>query len=774
MSDRCARKGFYLQGVKVVSGAAIFDADGSALAVVVGREAAAGEIAAKDLPDGALLRLPAAGDMPLRFVRSEMHGRVGRAKFDPSAVPADHRDAYTALAVESMALGAKESADYVTEVLRACALTPGPLTTQALLARCRRVLDPGFQQYDETEGARLLAHLVSYARAGEAVPLDWVEERLSTLTDWGAFAVLSAPGTLPAATEDAMLSFALDRIRGNDPDALSDHPWGVLDGSRSDAERVRLRGDLLRYLAERHAATLTTPVPGSSRSHRDLLVDAFYRAALLDEPHPVDPVRAEELRVRAETDVDDFASASPHPDATRSRGPSVPRPPSKNARRKEALRHPSMAVLEREEAEARRALAARLRELDAGEETVQTYLADPAQGTFRPADAADAAEIADLVARLGRARASRVDAEERRFARAESLGMNDSNRSTRRERGQRPRRPALVTVSIADLEDRVELVCEGLLGFLPDEALDRLPPAARPVASRRAAESAENHRTELARSFERESRVRRTGTAGSGASLFDHRYGAVSFEGGFVWGGVHNTENVSWELPAPREGSEEARLLEDPLFLRARVVHAALAPADDRFLEDVRLLVLAGGVRTGRARMTADQAWQTVRNLETALFSLVALTGIWRGGEIPSTERSRRDDNHLAANPEDERSLLLPSWARDSLRSMREGTLRLGVDPLRASFSCLAALRELEFRWQRLRREVQGAMATPVIRKSKERTAEYQASMPHPVPKGFLRRATQGSQGSPSGKPGGKNRRSAKPRNATPARQPAP
>lgn len=741
MAERCTKKGFYLQGVKVASGAAFYDAEGDPRAVVVGRDAGVGEIAAKDLPDGVLLRLPSSG-LSFRFVRSEMHGRAGRTKFDPSRFSGDDRDAYVALAVESMAFGARESADYVETVLRAA--SPGPKVTAALLARCRRVLDVGFQQYDEVEGARLLAHLVGFARAGEDVPLDWVEERLDGLTHWYAFAMLSAPGTLPAPVEDAMLSRALDRVRADDAKALPEHPTGVLDGSRSDAERVRLRGDLLRLMALRPTIDNSTSGREGRDRHREFFVDAFLRSALLAEASPPGPEVRARLRAAAEAEVDSLLAASSTAPASSpqdgSRKRRIPSPPTRNARRREARRHPPLVVLERAEKDAERALVARMRELGASDADVVDVVVDPSGSRWSPPDAETAAEVRILIDGFRKASVEVREAREVRYARADRMALKDASAAPTREKGSAPRRPLLVESSLEVLEGRVDVVCEGLLGFLLDADLDAVVPQARASVQRRVREDVERHRLELARSFELESRVRRD-DGRPRPSLFDANGPGVSLSTGFTWFDDAEANKSVDVRPAPKKGSEEARLLEDQLFLRARLVHAALFPADDRFLEDVRLLVLAGDGPAPRARLSRTQAWQTVRNLETALYAFTALTGAWRGAALPPS--SRTDTSGLAHLPEEERSLMLPDWAKECLTSMRSGDVRLGGDPLRGSFHCLAALREFEYCWQRLRREVQGALATPMVRKSKERTREHQSALPCELPE-QLRRAIRG------------------------------
>lgn len=740
MAERCTKKGFYLQGVKVASGAAFYDAEGGPCTVVVGRDAGVGEIAAKDLPDGVLLRLPSSG-LSLRFVRSEMHGRIGRAKFDPSRFSGDDRDAYVALAVESMAFGARESADYVETVLRAAA--PGPKVAAALLARCQRVLDVGFQQYDEVEGARLLAHLVGFARTGEAIPLDWVEKRLDGLTHWYAFAMLSSPGTLPAPVEDAMLSRALDRVRADDAEALPGYPTGVLDGSRSDVERIRLRGDLLRLMASR--PTIDNQLSGREGRdrHREFFVDAFLRSALLAEASPQDPEIRARLRAAAEEEVDSLLAVSSGAPAGSPQGGSrnrrPPASPTRNARRREARRHPPLVVLERAERDAERALAARMRELGASDADVVGMMVDPSTSRWSPPNAGDAAETRALVDDFKKASASARDAREVRYARAERMALTDAGAPRTREKGSAPRRPMLVESSLAHLEGRVGVVCEGLLGFLLDADLDAVVPQARATVQRRVREDVERHRLELARSFELESRVRRD-DGRPRPSLFDANGPGVSLSTGFAWFDDTQANRSVDVRTAPKKGSEEARLLEDPLFVRARLVHAALFPADDRFLEDIRLLVLANGGPAPRARLSKTQAWQAVRNLETALYAFTALTGAWRGAALPLPART--DYSGLAYLPEEERSLMLPDWAKECLAAMRSGEVRLGGDPLRGSFHCLAALREFEYCWQRLRREVQGALATPAVRRSKERTREHQSALPYELPE-QLRRAVR-------------------------------
>lgn len=759
MTKRCAEKSLYLQGVKIPSGLALHDTDGGPLRVVLGREAAQGEIAAKDLPDGVVLRVPAGGPgtvLRLTFRREALHGKKGRRLLDPDAFDGEERDAYLSFAVGGMAIGARESAGYADKVLEACLRHPGPLTTAALLERAKKTLNPDYQQYDEVEGARLLAHLAGLAALGQDVPMDWVEGRISLLTSSRAIVMLSTPGVLPATAEDALLSRALHLVRSRNPQALEDHPADVIDGTRSDAERARLRRDLLRHMA----AVADDPdslVDGRETvPHRDFYADAFARAAALDG---VDAT-PEEIRSQAREEIDAILAERTSTTGVRT----VPPPPP--VRRSRQRRHVPLRDLEAEQVDIENGLRTKLEKAGVDVAVIAEILS-PTAGTPEPGSAEHA-----LLEKCGGARHHRKLVEvrtkiggikEERWQQAERLALRDVSEPRPRLKNRPPRRPTLVADTIDHLvEHQPHTLCEDLLGVVIDPS--SIAPEARKHLLNRRRNDVEARRTNLARAIHEEARIMRTAGSLSGRpddpddesgtrtaeellatrhgrpSLFDQEHGpGVRAENGFAPAAGQLTEiEQRMSRPLPAKGSEEAKLAASDLFVRAQLVHAALAPGDDRFLGDVRLVVLAGDGKGSRSRLTKDSAWTTVRNLEHALYTMMALTAAWRG------QLSDRKDagTPLNGNFEDERALLLEERTRRILAEMRQGTLRLGADPERTSFACLAALKEVVWRWEKLRRELEAAMSLPQVRKSREKMTEYQESMPEYLPE-TLRKAVK-------------------------------
>jgi len=747
MAKRCSGKALYLQGVKIPSGRAVYVSDGVPLRVILGREAETGEVAAKNLPDGAMLSVDVGSgkNISLRFSRETMHGQKGRRKFDPGAVSDEDRDAYLALALSGMALGARESADYSDSVLRAAVRHPGPLGAAALLERAQEVLSPSYQQYDEVEGARLLAHLSELSAQGQNVPMEWVEGHISLFVSQRAFAILSSPGTLTAPVEDALLSRALFAVRLRDPQALEDHPEHVLDGTRSEAERIRLRGDLLRYMAARPDAEEILVDGREKQTHREFFIDALARHAALSG----ESAAIEDLRAAATEEVDKIMAAT-RPPALRV----VPSPPDRRPRktRDTGRNRSSLRELETVERGLAEDLRARLAAAGTAQRTIDGIVRECEAGHE---DLLQKVGVLDLHRKYMQARKRTLDSREQIWQRAERLALRDVSEPSPRAKHERPARPTLVADSLEYLCDRLpEVVCEDLLGLVLNP--EAIAPEARRHVQERAKRGVEEHRTNLAYAFQAEARIaRRDGTEEGSPeemrrnrynrpSLFDYEHGAgVSADSDFAPGSITELSEPekAASRPAPVEGSEEAKLEANDLFVRARLVHAALAPSDDRLLSEIRLLVLAGPGKGTRARMSLNDAWTTVRNLENALYMHLALTAAWRG-EFDKSE------TQLSYDIDNEPSLLLGERTRGILADMRKGTLRLGADPLRSSFACLSALKDATWRWGRLRRELEEVLSLPQARRSEQRRSEVEASLPAQLPE-QLRKTVMGLQSSP-------------------------
>jgi len=192
--------------------------------------------------------------------------------------------------------------------------------------------------------------------------------------------------------------------------------------------------------------------------------------------------------------------------------------------------------------------------------------------------------------------------------------------------------------------------------------------------------------------------------------------------------------------PAPKEGSDEHILRESDLFVRAQFVHAALCPQDDRFLQKISSIVLSDARKGSSPKkpptgtnydLNKESAWETVRNLETALYMMLAVTGAWQG-EFADIEDSAMKFN-LKWLPEEEDSLVLGDRNRATLRAMREAKLNLGSDPRRASDNCVNTLKSVVYCWDRLQKNLNAAMQSPSAR-SPEKQREYRESMPVPLP----------------------------------------
>lgn len=201
--------------------------------------------------------------------------------------------------------------------------------------------------------------------------------------------------------------------------------------------------------------------------------------------------------------------------------------------------------------------------------------------------------------------------------------------------------------------------------------------------------------------------------------------------------------------PAPKEGSDEHILRESDLFVRAQFVHAALCPQDDRFLDNISKIVLSDARKGSSPKkpptgtnydLNKESALETVRNLETALYVMLAVTGAWQG-EFASIEDSEMKFN-LKWLPEEEDSLVLGDRNRATLRAMREAKLNLGSDPRRASVNCISTLKSVVYCWDRLQKNLDAAMRSPSAR-SPEKQKEYRDSMPVPLPDA-LRNAVHG------------------------------
>lgn len=192
--------------------------------------------------------------------------------------------------------------------------------------------------------------------------------------------------------------------------------------------------------------------------------------------------------------------------------------------------------------------------------------------------------------------------------------------------------------------------------------------------------------------------------------------------------------------PAPKEGSDEHILRGSDLFVRAQFVHAALCPQDDRFLQKISSLVLSDAKKGSPSKkpptstnydLNKESAWETVRNLETALYMMLAVTGAWQG-EFADIQNSDMKFN-LKWLPEEEDSLVLGDRNRATLRAMREAKLNLGSDPRRASDNCVNTLKSVVYCWDRLQKNLNAAMQSPSAR-SPEKQREYRESMPVPLP----------------------------------------
>jgi hypothetical protein len=422
--------------------------------------------------------------------------------------------------------------------------------------------------------------------------------------------------------------------------------------------------------------TIENTLPGSDgrQRHSEFFTDALYRASLLAEPSPPPSDRLAELRVDAARRADELTEQAFKPAAASVTAPRrIPQPPR---RRPERLSPRAAAD----------------RELEINEEihALEQDISVPGRKK--------------ALAKLRAERERLVDLRESRYVRAQRFALLDVNDTFERARGEAPCRPAVVEMSLWHLErdSSRQMVCEALL-----------PAATAKTSGKSAAQHAadvERNREMLARAIALESRTPREIAEGyRRPSVFNHEHGpGVQWESGFTWSGpaTDTPPNID---PA---------LAESALFVRAQLVHAALAADDDRFLKEVRQLVLSGGRPGKGSRLTLESAWETVRNLETVMYLLAALNGVW-------------------FEFEHERALMLSDRSVQVIARMRAGAVRLGADPLRASYTCLAALREVEYCWHRLHREVEGAMRSPAVRKSKSKMAEHQALLPPDLPEGI-------------------------------------
>lgn len=702
MAKRCANKGFYVQGIKVRSGEATYDSDKGPLKVVVAAEPGLGEIAVKDLPDGATLRFAEHQDMRLQYVRETMHGRRGRELFDPYKIPQEHRDSYISVALQSMAMGASESEYYADTVMKAAISFPGKKVSETLVTRCDTFLNPGNQQYSEVLGAKLLATVVGLSHQGQEVSPQWLSAKLDSITHWHGMALLLVPGTLPEAAEDELLDKVLTKIKEQNPTALTAYELGA---ARSETDRANLRSALAQYMAARPIVENLMDVENGSEQH------ANFFAAILVQTRTINSLQqAGDALAAAKQEVlalvaNNSVVVVPSPPATK----------RVNAQKKQKRERLTL----RELVDNQLVLNAELRELQELRNNPET------QGDNKQVESIER-RIAAIDKKLIGVTGSITNIWEGRYRKAQSYTYYDPKFDTPREKGQAPAVPSLIAGALTVLKKNyAAAVMDTLLGAMPDDGLDH------PV-KRKDAEIAEC-RLALARSLHKESQVARTpDETGTRPSINDYSNGpGIHPYGDAPWVGFWDPEATK----STKKTEKNEKLDSDPLFVRARLLQSALFPADDRFMADTSALILSGNNTPKAMRLNQNSAKMCIENFEQALYTFLSLSAIWEG----ALTEDKSTANELSVNFEEERSLMLTDRTRSLLAQMRNGTLKPGSDPVRTSFNCLAALREVGWAWPKLAREIGGALAYPGVKKSKEKTKEYQTSMPEELPEAMLK-----------------------------------
>ena len=702
MAKRCTNKGFYVQGIKIYSGTATYDSDTGPLKVIVSGEPGLGEISVKDLPNEAMLRFADHQDMRLKYIRETMHGRHGRELFDPYKVPQEHRDAYISLALNSMAMGASESEYYADRVMKAAISFPGKKVSETLVARCDTFLNPGSQQYNEVHGAKLLVSVVGLSFQEQEVSPEWLKAKLDSITHWHGLALLLTPGTLPEAADDFLLNKVLAKIKEQNPMALAGFVMGV---ARSETDRANLRSVLVRYMAARPTIENLMDVENGSERHAN-----FFAQILMHSQQNTPIQYGGDALVAAKQEVLALVAASSTV--------VVPSPPAAkkiNAHKKQKRERLTLNELVANQL----GLDMELRELQESRDAAEK------QGNSIQVESITR-NITAVANRLTRVTGMVTNIWERRYSKAESYTYYDKKFDMPREKGQAPIVPSLVAGALTEIKKNyITAVMDTLLGVTPDSYLNY------PV--KRTAAAIAEHRLTLAGALYTESKVARTPDEnGLRPSLFDYTNGpGISPYGDVPWGG-------SWEPEADKsvkKTQKNEKLDSDPLFVRARFMHSALFPADDRLITDISALVLNENNTYDTPGLNQNSAKMCIENFEQALYTFLSLSAIWEG--VLAEDESIM--NELTVNFEEERSLMLTESTRKLLGQMRKGTLRPGNDPMRTSFNCLAALREVGWVWPNLTRQVREALADPVVKKSREKTKEYQMSLPEELPKDMLK-----------------------------------
>ena len=702
MTKRCTTKGFYVQGIKVRSGEATYDSDKGPLKVVVAMEAGLGEIAVKDLPDGTTLRFANHRDMRLQYVRETMHGRRGRELFDPYKIPQEHRDSYISLALKYMAIGASESEYYADTVMKAAIRFPGKKVSETLVTRCDTFLNPGNQQYSEVLGAKLLATIVGLSYQEQEIDPVWLKTKLDSITHWHGMALLLTPGTLPEAADDFLLDKVLTKIKEQNPTALREYELGA---TRSETERTNLRNALVVYMAARPIIENIMEGENGTEKHAN-----FFATVLMQTRTTNSLQQSDDALAAAKQEVLSLIANNSVVIAPFTR-------PTKRVNAQKKQKREKLTL--RELNENQLALNKELHELQESQDTAQK------QGDSTQVESIKR-RIAVTDKKLTEVTNSITNIWEGRYRKAQSYTYYDKKFDTPREKGQAPTIPSLVEGTLTILKKNyVEAVMDTLLGAMPDSGLDR------PV-KRKDADIAE-HRLALARSLHKESQVDRTpDETGTRPSINNYSNGpGIHPYGDVPWEGFWNLETTKTSAKLKKN----EKLENSPLFIRARLLQSALFPADDRFMTDTSTLVLSGNNTPKSMRLTPNSAKICIENFEQALYTFLSLSAIWEG--VLTQDKSTT--NELSVNFEEERSLMLTDRARSLLSQMRKGTLNPGNDPVRTSFNCLAALREVGWAWPKLDREIREALADPVVKKSREKTKEYQTSLPEELPEAMLK-----------------------------------
>lgn len=693
MTARCTNKGFYVQGIKIYSHEATYDSDKGPLKVVVAAEAGVGEISVKDLPDEITLRFTGHQDMQLQFVRETMHGRLGRGLFDPHKIPDVHRDSYISLGLKSMAMGAKESEQYAHTVLRAAVSFPGKKTNEILTSRCDNFLNPTSQQYDEILGAKMLATVIDLSHGGQEVSPEWIKERLDNLTHWHGMAILLTPGTLSQEADDFLLDKVLIKIREQNPGALAE----LKDDAgkmRNETDRTNLRNALVTYMAAR--PTIDNLMDGT---HGEEMHVNFFAKILVQSRQTAPESCEDDLLKAAKAEVTALVAAN-------SVAVLVPRPTGGkkiNAHKKQKREKLTL----RELRDNKLTLTVDIRRLEQDRMESDGHVTKEAK-----------AHLDALRDKLNKVTAKIDDIQERRYVKAETYLHRDKVFLEKpREHGQAPEVPSMVRRTLEDLKElHAGAVMDTLLNMLPDGRLE-YPHKNSDTGT---------HRLELAKALNREmATARDPDDSGRRPGLFNNRTGISPYS------------DVPWKWfdaeinQGPTQKRVKSPANDNPLHVRAKLLHSALFPADDRLMASIETFSEKRNKTFKQGLLNEREAEIIVENMETALYTLIGLSAMWEG-LMPDSERHERE---LSRNFEDERSLMLTENTRRLLSDMRNGLLKLGTDPVRTSYSCLAALKEVGWQWPKLRAQVLQALDDPAVKKNKEKTKEHQTSLPAELPK---------------------------------------